>query len=198
MYSLDFSYDPLDRLTGASGEYSESYSYNAIGNLTSKGGVGYDYNDPAHKHAVTHLNGVQRYWYDPNGNMTSRSVDDITYTLSYSVENRLRTITNTVTGDVTTFTYDGDGQRVVRDTVTDTVIYIGSRYEVRFEKQAMAEDLDGDCLITVVDIMLVVARWGMTDADPDWDPRYNLDDGNNVIDITDVMLIAAHWGEICP
>jgi hypothetical protein len=61
-------------------------------------------------------------------------------------------------GQTTTFTYDADGRRVVRDTVTNTIVYVGSHYEVRFEKQATAEDLDGDCLITVVDIMLVVVH----------------------------------------
>lgn len=46
-----FSYDALDRLTGASGPYAESYAYanndGKIGNLTSKGGVGYAYSDNA-------------------------------------------------------------------------------------------------------------------------------------------------------
>ena len=192
--TLDFSYDPLDRLTHASGAYNESYGYNAIGNLTSKGGVGYDYDDPAHKHAVTHLDQVQKYWYDLNGNMTSRTVDGMTYTLTYDAENRLNSVTQG--SETTTFTYDADGRRVKRDTVTDTIVYVGSHYEVRFEEGDKPEDLDGDCLITVVDIMLVVARWGMTSADPDWDPRYDLD-GNNVIDVADIMLVAVHWRETC-
>ena len=69
-----FGYDALDRLAGATatggsgGTYSESYVYaNYTGNLSSKGGVSYAYNDPAHKHAVTHLGGVQKYWYRCNG-----------------------------------------------------------------------------------------------------------------------------------
>jgi RHS repeat-associated protein len=57
-----FSYDALDRLTLAStnaagtDQYSESYGYNAIGNLTSKGGSSYSY-DSAKKHAVRRVNG---------------------------------------------------------------------------------------------------------------------------------------------
>jgi hypothetical protein len=34
-----FAYDHLDRLTGVTGAYSESYGYNQIGNLTSKNGT---------------------------------------------------------------------------------------------------------------------------------------------------------------
>ena len=50
--------------------------------------------------------------------------------------------------------------------------------------------------VGIVDIMLIAARWGMTSADPDWDPRYDLDaDGD--VDIADIMLVAAHWGETC-
>jgi len=57
-----FSYDHLDRLTlaetNAAGadQYSESYGYNAIGNLTSKGAGSYSY-DSTKKHAVRRVNG---------------------------------------------------------------------------------------------------------------------------------------------
>lgn len=34
----------------------------------------YTYQDPKHVDAVTHLNGVQKYWYDYNGNQTKRTV----------------------------------------------------------------------------------------------------------------------------
>jgi hypothetical protein len=74
-----FNYDSLNRLINAqassgNGEYpQEIYSYNTTtGNpsgrasgrgLASKAGVSYGYNDGAHAHAVTHLGGVQKYWY---------------------------------------------------------------------------------------------------------------------------------------
>ncbi len=188
--ATNFSYDILDRLTGASGEYSESYGYDQIGNLTYKSGVGsYSY-DSDKPHAVISAGG-NSYSYDLNGNMTSRGTS---YTLTYDAENRLKSVTQ---GDQTTsFTYDADGRRVKRDTVTDTIVYVGSHYELRFEKQDMDEDLDGDCLVTVVDIMQVVARWGMTSADPDWDPRYDMDDDGD-IDVADIMLVAEHWRETC-
>jgi uncharacterized protein RhaS with RHS repeats len=70
---------------------TESYTYNATtGNLASKTGVGsYTYMDAAHKHAVTHLGGVQKYWYDANGNMTKRIVGADTFDLSFDYENHL-------------------------------------------------------------------------------------------------------------
>jgi len=42
----------------------------------------------------------------------------------------------------------------MRGTVTDTIVYVGSHYE----KHVPKHDLDGNCVITVVDIMLVVAQ----------------------------------------
>jgi hypothetical protein len=57
-------------------------------------------------------------------------------------------------------------------------------------------DFDFNCVVNVADIQEVATRWRMTDADPDWNPRYDLDkDGNS--DIVDIMLVVAHWGETC-
>src|SRR5215216_2588448 len=74
-----YDYDALDRLTsagvtGALG-YSETYSYDLnTGNLDIKGTLDLNYNDPAHKHAVTHIGTTQKYWYDADGNQTKRIV----------------------------------------------------------------------------------------------------------------------------
>jgi hypothetical protein len=52
----NFSYDFLDRLTSASlsGGYAESYSYNQIVNIISKGGISYTYGS-SKPHAVTQV-----------------------------------------------------------------------------------------------------------------------------------------------
>jgi len=71
--------------------------------------------------------------YDPNGNMVLRvecrgepSCSPITYTQGWDVENRLSVVTNTVTGEVTRFTYDGDGKRVLREDGSGVTVYLGA------------------------------------------------------------------------
>lgn len=64
-----FGYDFLDRLTGVTGPYTESFTYNTIGNLTSKNGATYTYGqNGAGPHAVTAICS-DSYTYDDNGNM---------------------------------------------------------------------------------------------------------------------------------
>ncbi|RPI57447.1 MAG: RHS repeat protein, partial [Chloroflexi bacterium] len=117
-----FTYDHLDRLLSAvaaggsagQGQYGESYVYNAIGNMTNKGGVTYDYPDPgcAQPHAVTSTTAGGAFIYDAVGNMTSRTLTSAgpTYTQTWDAENRLASVT--VGGKATTFTYDGNGNLV--------------------------------------------------------------------------------------
>ena len=57
-------------------------------------------------------------------------------------------------------------------------------------------DLNGDRKVDADDIQQVASRWRMTDVDPNWEKRYDLNvDG--VINIVDLMLVSAHWGETC-
>ena len=123
-----FTYDHLDRLTNAAPEsgatgYSQVFQYNTIGNVTTFAGTAYAYNDAAHKHAVTHLGGVQKYWYDANGSMTTRIEGGVTYQQAWDVESRLTSVTGNGT---TTFTYDGDGARVKKVDAAGTTVYVGA------------------------------------------------------------------------
>jgi RHS repeat-associated protein len=114
---------------GGVGYYDQSYAYGPTGNVTHKDGMGdYGYGDPAHVHAVTHINGQQRYWYDANGNMTQRVENGKTYAQTFTAENKLHSVT--VDGQTTTFVYDGDGNRVKRITPEGTTYYVGGYYEV--------------------------------------------------------------------
>jgi YD repeat-containing protein len=132
--TTNYGYDDLNRLMSASvttgaNQYSRAWQYDAIGNITQRVENGvtitYQYNDATSKHAVTHLNNVLKYQYDPNGNMTTRDGD----TLAYDVENRLTSVTKA--GVTTTFAYNGDGARIKRSVSNaGTTYYIGNYYEV--------------------------------------------------------------------
>ncbi len=90
-----YTYDDLDRLTGADvtggsgGLYNESYSYDPVtGNLASKAGVSYGYQG-AQPHAVTHLDDESLFVYDEVGNMVERMVGDEATFLTYDAEGHL-------------------------------------------------------------------------------------------------------------
>ena len=58
-------------------------------------------------------------------------------------------------------------------------------------------DLDCDCEVGVVDIMLVASRWRLRCGGVSYNSRLDID-GDCAIDIVDIMLVVAHWGETCP
>ncbi len=138
-----FGYDALDRLLSASttltgtGRYAESYQYNPIGNITARISgtltTAYGYSDTLHKHAATWLSNGATFQYDANGNMTRRvelsGTQRMTYTQGWDTENRLSVVTNTVTGLVTRFYYDGDGKRVKKTEGVTSTVYVGAMYE---------------------------------------------------------------------
>ncbi|HKZ55602.1 MAG TPA: RHS repeat-associated core domain-containing protein, partial [Anaerolineales bacterium] len=102
-----YGYDALDRLLsaevtgGAEGLYAEAYAYDAVnGNLASKGGVAYGYQG-AQPHAVTHLDGTERFTYDANGNMAERQVGDLTQRLTHDAEGRLVAVEATISPTAT-------------------------------------------------------------------------------------------------
>jgi RHS repeat-associated protein len=113
----NFLYDALNRLTdawtvgGTTGTYSETYRYNAIGNITNTSRLG-SYTYGSKPHAVTKV-GSDTFSYDANGNLYTRTfgIGKVT-TYTFDIENRLsKVITGT---QVVTYTYDGDGKRVLQ------------------------------------------------------------------------------------
>jgi len=79
----------------------------------------------------------------------------------------------------------------------------GTEYNVSVR---LLGDLDGNCVVNIVDIMLVASRWRTSCAKPDpdnnpytpnYESRYDLD-GDCDINIVDIMLVVKHWGETCP
>ncbi|MCI0441215.1 MAG: hypothetical protein L0177_19105, partial [Chloroflexi bacterium] len=118
-----FAYDFLDRLTSASGPYTESYSYNQVGNMLSRNGAAYAYGS-SKPHAATAV-GSATYSYDANGNMTDRNGT----TLAWSAENALASVSDSG-GAIESYVYDGDLKRVKKVAGAQTTVYVNKYYEV--------------------------------------------------------------------
>lgn len=73
--------------------------------------------------------------YDNNGNMVRRSQDGVVYYQTFDVENRLTTVTDNATEDVTQFFYDPSGQRTMTIEKDGTVLHTPFP---NFEAQAYA------------------------------------------------------------
>jgi RHS repeat-associated protein len=154
-----FCYDEQDRLTwaGATGtppctgtaigggtlsaaQYAQSFTYDAMGRLTS-GPLGtYAYGDPAHVHGATGAGTSYTSSYDAAGDMTCRAATTASTCtggsptgarLSYNNQGQLATWQNTPTSPTTTagFLYDGASQRVAQQVTqggaTTTTVYVG-------------------------------------------------------------------------
>ena len=131
----NFAYDFLDRLTGVSGAYTQSYTYNTIGNITSMNGNSYTYGTKPH--AVTQV-GTTGYTYDANGNMTTRG----SQTIVWDAENRVISVISGQTL-IAEFNYDGDGNRVKKTESGQTVLYINQYYEKVNHSMAWGETEQG-------------------------------------------------------
>jgi RHS repeat-associated protein len=159
-----FCYDEQDRVVGAglscsynglglatfggtltAGHYTQSFTYDAMGRLTSGPQGTYAYGDPAHVHGATGAGVTYTSSYDAAGDMTCRApttASTCTGTsptgakLSYNNEAQLASWQNTPTSPTTTagFLYDGAGQRVAQQVVqggsTTTTVYVGGVEEV--------------------------------------------------------------------
>jgi RHS repeat-associated protein len=110
------------------GQYDQAFAYSPVGNLTTMAGTSQWYSDTAHVHAVTHVGGTRKFWYDANGNEITRTVGAVTYGQTWDAENRLTSIS--AGGVVTTYTYNGDGARVKVASGGSATVYVGSTYEV--------------------------------------------------------------------
>ncbi len=127
-----FGYDDLSRLTSASTTaasstpFRQTYTYDAIGNITNKSDVGsYTYAETgyANPHAVTNI-GSTGYVYDNNGNMTD---DGSAIDMTWDYLNRLTQWTNGIT--TTTYGYDHTGERVKKTVGAISTIYPNQYYD---------------------------------------------------------------------
>jgi RHS repeat-associated protein len=127
-------YDPLNRLTSSvltngAGPTSESYHYDALGNLTQKGSASFTYGASceAGPHAIcTTATGGAQFVYDLNGNVVSGNGRGVTVNPS----NKVTQISNATA--VVDFVYGADGNRVMQRTgtpgateATGRTVYVG-------------------------------------------------------------------------
>ncbi|OMH30405.1 FG-GAP-like repeat-containing protein [Motiliproteus sp. MSK22-1] len=155
----DFEYDSLNRLITTTANFAQgihsdiqttSVSYDELGNITQKTGVGsYSYGNQcsvgAGPHAVCAISGAEAgdkntsYRYDNNGNMTSGDGRTINYTLFGKPERIVKS------GITTEIAYGPDRNRYYRkDSSSDLITeytYVGGVYEkVEISGHANAQD----------------------------------------------------------
>lgn len=135
--TVDYTYDDLNRILSATATsvavgqstYTQTYTYNAIGNILTKsdvtGSYSYDGNSGsnyANPHAVTSIGSVN-YTYDTNGNLLTET-GGLSNTWDYN--NRL---IQTVKGGITSnYAYDQSGSRVKLSDGTITTYYPSDNY----------------------------------------------------------------------
>ncbi len=140
-----FGYDWLDRLTSAAtsavgvGQYSHTYAYNAIGNLTSYNGNVYTYG--SQPHAVTGAFG-NNYGYDANGSQTSRIIAGTPYTQTFDYDNRLVGVAGESVS--ASFLYDAEGNRVKGTVGGVTTVYLAGLYE--YQNGAVTKYYEGGAI----------------------------------------------------
>jgi len=118
----NYTYDALYELTQVtqSGNTTESYSYDPMGNRVSSLGVSpYAYN------ASNELTSTPStsYAYDANGNTTSKTDSTGTTTYTWDYENRLTSVTLPGGGGTVSFKYDPFGRRIYKSSFSGTSIF---------------------------------------------------------------------------
>jgi RHS repeat-associated protein len=130
-YTVAGTCSPAQAGTGAE-PYSASYSYMANGSIDARveDGVTTDYAYSAsgptavRPHAPNQV-GADTYQWDPNGNLSSRTVGGVAETFAWDVEQRLVAIDGPGSDDAS-FVYDAGGQRLLRREGDLTTVYVGS------------------------------------------------------------------------
>jgi YD repeat-containing protein len=116
-----YSYDGLDRLTSANcASWSHSYSYDKVGNRTTKDGITYTVNLV---NQVTALSDGTSFTYDLNGNRIQKTKGSDTWVYTCDDANRLTKVEKNST-TIGEYIYDGDGKRIHVTEPNKTTTYI--------------------------------------------------------------------------
>jgi uncharacterized protein (TIGR02594 family) len=162
-----YTYDNLYRLasatitnTGNSSNYSQTFSYSPIGNITSKSdNTGtYQYNGStlagsfANPHSVTNI-GLKTYTYDKNGNLLSGTgVANNTW----DYRNRLRN-SHLGPANIVSYDYDNANQRVKYQYGADTILYPNKFYNIKNGTNSTKHIFAG------ADVVATIERLGATE-----------------------------------
>ena len=156
-FQYQYTYDTLHRLMGETttgGTYQPlTMTYDETGNILTKNtgsaSLTYQYNDTAHKHAVSRIiaNGTTRdFGYDANGNMTggwdvTNANNPVQRTIVYNADNKPYSITY---GSATsTFVYDGSGGRAIKVSPSGTTYYVGKHSRLSKRNSAATKYIFG-------------------------------------------------------
>jgi RHS repeat-associated protein len=181
-----YGYDRLYRMTsmtqykpasGSTVSTSQSYSYDHFGNLRSKGGAGAQYSNykydsgcsgvvrPHAVHTVAVGTQNRTYCYDPNGNVTSATVNTGSMrwnAVTWSVANLAVRVQSSGT-NYTEFTYGPDRvryrqhrQRTATD--TETTLYAGGLYERLTKVSGSTTTIENTHYIRAGDQVVVVSK----------------------------------------
>ncbi|MCK9207461.1 MAG: FG-GAP-like repeat-containing protein, partial [Salinivirgaceae bacterium] len=129
-----FTYDNLDRLTGATfGPLTQNYSFEATGNITSKYDMGDYYYNSSKPHQVTEIAYAPIGLVKQDINYTTfNKVSSITqgtttnYSISYGSNEQRKKMVLTATGGTTTTYYFGRNEVEIKGTLTRQLSYISA------------------------------------------------------------------------
>jgi RHS repeat-associated protein len=110
-HACDYNYDDLYHLVSEKGNINHGYSFDSLGNCLERDIIPYKVND---LNQVLEANGAI-YTYDSNGNLSSKTIQEKTWTFQHNNFNQLISIQSP---DQTTifFTYDLNGKRLAKKT----------------------------------------------------------------------------------
>lgn len=139
--SVEYAYDQLYRLVGATGAIKSNYTYDTDSNLIEKKEDAvtvssvYKSSESAAVHAPKSVNG-KALSYDPNGNLTDDQNSNLKIT--YDFEQRPVEIDNLSSDTRTKLFYDGEGRRVKKElyrnlsspVISSTAYYVNPYYQI--------------------------------------------------------------------